>query len=59
LVVGDRPETDITCAQLLGCRTALVLSGVTNADQAAAWSPPPDIIAKDLENVVRLIEKHS
>ena len=49
LVVGDRPETDIAGAQQIGCRTALVLSGVTNADQASAWQPAPDIIADDLE----------
>ena len=55
LVVGDRPETDITGAQRLGCRTALVLSGVTNAEQAATWRPAPDIIAKDLESVLKII----
>ncbi len=54
LVVGDRPETDIAGAQMIGCRTALVLSGVTNATQAEAWKPAPDIIAKDLESLVRL-----
>jgi 4-nitrophenyl phosphatase len=55
LVIGDRPETDIMCAQELGCRTALVLSGVTNAAQAAAWRPTPDIIAYDLESVIKFI----
>ena len=55
LVVGDRPETDITGAQMIGCRTALVLSGVTNADQAAAWQPAPDIIANDLKSVINFI----
>jgi 4-nitrophenyl phosphatase len=59
LVVGDRPETDIAGAQLLGCLTALVLSGVTNAEQAAAWRPIPDIIADDLDSVVKLILKYS
>jgi 4-nitrophenyl phosphatase len=55
LVVGDRPETDIACAQLIGCWTALVLSGVTNADQATAWRPAPDIIANDLESVLKFV----
>jgi 4-nitrophenyl phosphatase len=55
LVVGDRPETDIAGAQLIECRTALVLSGVTNAQQAAAWRPIPDIIANDLESVVKIL----
>ena len=54
LVVGDRPETDIAGAQLIGCPTALVLSGVTNEDQAQAWTPAPDIIARDLETLVRM-----
>jgi len=54
LVVGDRPETDIAGAQMIGCHTALVLSGVTNADQAAAWRPSPDIIANDLQSILQL-----
>ncbi len=54
LVIGDRLETDIACAQLIGCRTALVLSGVTSTDQANAWEPAPDIIAKDLESIIKL-----
>jgi 4-nitrophenyl phosphatase len=55
LVIGDRPETDITGAQRIGCRTALVLSGVTSAEQAATWRPAPDIIANDLESVLIFI----
>ncbi len=54
LVVGDRPETDIVGAQKIGCHTALVLSGVTNADQANLWKPAPDIIASDLESIVSM-----
>ena len=56
LVVGDRPETDIVGAQVLGCRTALVLSGVTNKEQAAAWRPVPDIITDDLTCLVNLLD---
>jgi 4-nitrophenyl phosphatase len=52
LVVGDRPETDIAGAQKLGCRTALVLSGVTNNEQARAWQPAPDMIIEDLASLV-------
>jgi 4-nitrophenyl phosphatase len=48
LVVGDRLETDIAGGQSIGCPTGLVLSGVTNQEQASRWSPPPNIIAKDL-----------
>ena len=54
LVVGDRPETDIAGAQKIGCHTALLLSGVTNLDQANAWQPAPDIIAPDLESLVNM-----
>jgi len=54
LVVGDRPETDIAGAQFLGCRTALVLSGVTNEKQAKAWRPVPDLIIDNLESIVNL-----
>jgi len=52
LVVGDRIETDIVGAQEMGCRTALVLSGVTSAATAHAFRPAPDIIAPDLATVV-------
>jgi 4-nitrophenyl phosphatase len=54
LVVGDRPETDIAGAQIIGCHTALVLSGVTNTEQANAWQPAPDIIADNLESIVSM-----
>jgi 4-nitrophenyl phosphatase len=54
LVVGDRPETDIAGAELIGCHTALVLSGVTNADQARAWHPSPELIAESLESIVNM-----
>ncbi len=52
LVVGDRLETDIAGAQAIGCRSAVVLSGVTTLAEAQAWRPQPDIIAKDLASLV-------
>ena len=52
LVVGDRAETDIIGAQAIGCRSALVLSGVTLAEQARTWMPPPDLIAANLSEVL-------
>lgn len=55
LVVGDRLETDIAAGQQIGCMTALVLSGVTNPSQAAAWRPAPDKIAQDLSQLLSLI----
>jgi 4-nitrophenyl phosphatase len=54
LIVGDRIETDIVGGQALGCRTALVLSGVTSETNAYAWRPAPDIIAPDLASLLEL-----
>ena len=53
LVVGDRLETDIAGAQAIGCRTAVVLSGVCTQADALAWQPPPDIIVEDLTSLVK------
>lgn len=52
LVVGDRLETDIAAGQALGCKTALVLSGVTTLEMAQAWQPAPDWIGADLATLV-------
>jgi 4-nitrophenyl phosphatase len=57
LVIGDRLETDIAGAQSLGCRTALVLSGVTSQEAARSWLPPPDLIARDLEQVLETLSR--
>ena len=54
LVVGDRLETDIAGAQKLGCLTALVLSGVTTEEQARDYHPSPDIIVRDLTQLLGL-----
>jgi 4-nitrophenyl phosphatase len=51
IVVGDRPDTDGSFAALLGAPFALVLTGVTSADQVPA-SPAPAIVAADLAAVV-------
>ncbi len=48
LVIGDRLDTDIAGGQTVGCRTALVLSGVTTLEQAKNWSPKPDLILNNL-----------
>ena len=52
LVVGDSLETDIAAGQAAGCKTALVLSGVSTDEQAKAWKPAPDNIVKDLSTLV-------
>ncbi|MBN1665665.1 MAG: HAD-IIA family hydrolase [Anaerolineales bacterium] len=59
LVIGDRLETDIAGAQALGCPTALVLSGVTSPQQAAAWQPQPEMIAADLSTLLDRLESAS
>ncbi len=56
LVVGDRLETDIAGGQKIGCRTALVLSGVTSLDAAQIWQPQPDAIFKDFSALVEAID---
>ncbi len=48
LVVGDRLETDIASGQAAGCKTALVLSGVSSREQAQDWQPAPDFIVENL-----------
>lgn len=52
LSVGDRLDTDVLGAQRFGCRSGLVLSGVTTAEEAAAWRPAPDLIAADLAEMI-------
>ena len=53
LVVGDRLETDILGGYNAGCRTALVLSGVTKESDLEIWTPKPDLIADNLECLLR------
>jgi len=55
LVIGDRLETDILGGQELGCRTALVLSGVTTQAAAETWRPAPTWIAPDLSSLLERI----
>jgi 4-nitrophenyl phosphatase len=57
LVVGDRLETDIVGAQEIGCRTGLVLSGVSTHEAGMAWLPRLDWIETDLSSLLeRLAE---
>jgi len=52
LVVGDRLETDIAAGQAAGCKTALVLSGVSTREAAENWKPAPDFIVDDLAALI-------
>jgi 4-nitrophenyl phosphatase len=56
LVVGDRLETDIAGAQKIGCRTALVLSGVTSMQKAQDWKPALDWLAPDLSSLIDMLK---
>jgi 4-nitrophenyl phosphatase len=53
VMVGDRPETDGLFARQLGCRYAIVWSGVT--PEGAAVQPHPDIAVSDLAAVARYL----
>lgn len=56
LVVGDRLETDILGGQRAGCKTALVLSGISTREEADAWSPKPDLIIDELAGLLRALD---
>ena len=52
LVVGDRLETDILGGQNAGCKTALVLSGISTRERGEAWLPKVDMIVDELGELV-------
>jgi 4-nitrophenyl phosphatase len=52
LVIGDRLETDIAGGQTVGCKTAVVLSGVSIRSMAEKWRPSPDMIAENLAYII-------
>jgi len=54
-MVGDRLYTDIAMAQRAGAVSVLVLSGEATAEQAAALTPPPDLVLADVGELGRLL----
>lgn len=52
MMIGDRVDTDIAAGQAAGCRTGLVLTGITSEAEARAWQPAPDYIAADLATLL-------
>jgi 4-nitrophenyl phosphatase len=54
LTIGDRLDTDILGGQRTGCRTGLVMSGVTSSAELAVWEPKPDLVAEDIWKMLDL-----
>lgn len=54
LVVGDRLDTDIQGGQESGCKTAMVLTGISTREDAQNWQPQPDLI---IDNVMGLFQE--
>ena len=48
LVIGDRLSTDIKGGQNAGCKTALVLSGISTINDYNEWDPKPDLLLNDI-----------
>ncbi|MGV8027265.1 MAG: HAD-IIA family hydrolase [Anaerolineaceae bacterium] len=53
LTIGDRLETDILGGFNAGCKTALVLTGVSTRQDLLNWSPKPDFV---LDNLMQLFD---
>jgi ribonucleotide monophosphatase NagD (HAD superfamily) len=53
LMIGDRLETDILGAQAVGLATALILSGVSQADDVHKLGIKPTWMASDLAALAR------
>lgn len=53
VAVGDRLETDILGGKRAGLPTALVLTGVTTAEQLAGSDVQPDWVFENLEELSR------
>jgi 4-nitrophenyl phosphatase len=51
--LGDRLDTDIAGARRAGLFSILVLSGISALDEASASLEPPDLIVRDLDELVQ------
>lgn len=58
IVIGDVPSTDIAAARAVGARSVLVLTGVTNAEAAAALPEElqPTMVAADADELAGVLE---
>jgi len=52
LAIGDRLETDIAGAQTANIHSVLVLSGASTRTQAERFVPQPEVIVKDLSELL-------
>ena len=52
LVIGDRLDTDILGGINTGCKTALVLSGVSTEQDLLECRNKPDLVAENLESIL-------
>lgn len=52
LVIGDRLDTDILTGQNAGCRTGLVLSGVTSRQDLQTWPQAPDLVCDHVSELI-------
>jgi 4-nitrophenyl phosphatase len=53
LVVGDNLKSDVEAGRRAGCRTALVLTGMTSRQMLSASEIKPDWVFQDLRGLVR------
>jgi len=51
-MLGDRLDTDILGGKRVGIRTIMVLTGISSAQEAAAYHSPPDVIYQDLPKLL-------
>lgn len=56
LMVGDQMATDVVGARRMGMPTALVLTGVASEEDARAGDVRPDLVARDLGELLRLLQ---
>ena len=49
-------DTDILGGQRAGCRTAVVLSGVSTLAEVQDWRPQPDLILDNLADLLSLMK---
>jgi len=52
-ILGDRLDTDILGGHRAGIATIMLLTGVSTAEEAAAYEAPPDLILDDLPALIR------